>query len=410
MLADRLFRHESARLRAGLVRQIGPGHLDVVDDIIQETLLAALRKWRFTGVPENPAAWLMRVAQRKAVDAARIARRQASLQSRLLTWATLRADEPQPPVRDDDPIRLMLLCAHPQLTEQDRIMLTLSLAAGFGVSEIARAFILSPAAAEQRLVRAKRSLREPGTSMELEEADLSPRCASVLETLYLMLNEGYSTHAPDPATRRELIAETRYLLGLLRTSSLVPANVQADVHALSALACFVWARISTRLDADGGLILLEDQNRSQWDRSAIGEGLWHLARSSGGEQLTAYGVEAGIAGCHATAPTFSQTDWGQIVRLYELLVKMKPTPVVQLNAAAALAMHRGAQAGLDALDAMPVSTLADRYHLVEATRGEILRRVGRTKEASLAFERAMLRPCSEAEQEFLRKRLAQMHD
>ena len=266
------------------------------------------------------------------------------------------------------------------------------------------------AAAEQRLVRAKRTLREPGISMELPEADLSPRFASILETLYLMLNEGYSTHAPDPATRRELIAEARYLLRLLCTSSLVPASVLADVHALSALACFVWARISTRLDAQGGLILLEDQDRSQWDRAAIGEGLWHLARSSGGEQLTAYGVEAGIAGCHATAPTFSQTDWGQIVRLYELLVKMKPTPVVQLNAAAALAMHRGAQAGLDALDAMPVSTLADRYHLVEATRGEILRRVGRTKEASLAFERAMLRPCSEAEQEFLRKRLAQMHD
>ncbi|MCX5688531.1 MAG: hypothetical protein NTV94_01840, partial [Planctomycetota bacterium] len=335
MLADRLFRHESARLRSGLIRRLGTSRLDLIDDIIQETLLAALRHWRFAGIPQNPAAWLVRVAQHKAVDRVRKDRRHAAAEVELLAWAAARESKLSTPAASDDPIDLMLLCAHPLLQEQDRVILTLSLSAGFGISEIARAFIISDAAAEQRLVRAKRTLRTSNVSLELADREIPERLASVFHTLYLMLNEGYATHSTDVKTRLDLLAETRYLLGLLQESPLVPDELHPDVHALSALAAFLWARSGTRLDAAGGLILMEDQDRSLWDRGAIGEGLWHLARSSSGEQLTPFGVEAAIAACHAAAPTFAQTDWAQIIGLYALLKRMKPTAVVLLKAAAA---------------------------------------------------------------------------
>lgn len=412
-LADRLFRHESARLRASLVRRLGPTRLDLADDIVQESLLAALHHWRFRGVPENPAAWLTRVAKHKAIDLARSDQRFAAAAPALLAWAAARettdhpTDRPtdRPSDRPDDPIRLMLLCAHPLLAEHDRVILTLALVAGFGTSEIARAFILTHAAAEQRLVRAKRTLRESGASMDLPEGGVSDRLASVLATLYLMLNEGYSAHAGDQLTRRELIAECRRLLAMLLASPLVPEASRPDVHALASLASFLWSRLGTRTNATGGLVLMEDQDRAQWDKPAIGEGFWHLARSTTGERLTPHSVEAAIAGCHAAAPAFAETDWLQIVELYDLLARMKPTPIVLLNAAAALAMHRGPQAGLAALDAVPVAGLSDRYHLVEATRAEILRRAGRPDEAAESFRRALLLPCSEPERELLQSRL-----
>lgn len=407
-LADRLFRHESARLRAGLVRRLGARRLDIADDIVQETLLAALHNWRFRGVPDNPAAWLTRVAQHKAIDLARKDKRHTDAHPELLAWAASREAADRNSVAPDDPIRLMLLCAHPLLAEHDRVILTLALIAGFGTSEIARAFILSPAAAEQRLVRAKRTLRDSGASMDLPDGDVSDRLASVLGTIYLMLNEGYSTHAGDQLTRRELIAESRRLLAMLLASPLVPEASRPDVYALSSLACFLWARLSTRTNAAGGLILMEDQDRAQWDKAAIGEGFWHLARSTSSEHLTPHSVEAAIAGCHAAAPTFAETDWGQIVELYELLARMKPTPVVLLNAAAAIAMHRGPEAGLAALDAIPVGGLSERYHLVEATRGEILRCAGRAEEAAVSFRRALMLPCSEPERELLQARLREV--
>jgi RNA polymerase sigma-70 factor (ECF subfamily) len=407
-LADRLFRQESARLRASLVGRLGTGRLDLADDIVQETLLAALHHWRFRGVPDNPAAWLTRVAQHKAVDAARRDRRHDEAAPALLAWAASREESNKNAGTRDDPIRLMLLCAHPLLAEQDRVILTLSLVAGFGTSEIARAFILSPSAAEQRLVRAKRTLRDSEASMELPEGDTFERLGSVLGTLYLMLNEGYSTHTEDEGTRRELIAESRRLLGMLLASPVVPEAVRPDVHALCSLGSFLWARVGTRVNPTGGLVLMEDQDRTRWDKAAIGEGFWHLARSCASERLTPHSVEAAIAGCHAAAPTFGATDWGQIVDLYHLLARMKPTPVVLLNAAAAVAMHLGPEAGLAALDAIPVAGLSERYHLVEATRGEILRRAGRREEAAKSFGRALMLPCSKPEREFLQGRLREV--
>lgn len=410
LLADRLFRHESSRLRATLLRRLGTGSLDLADDIVQETLLAALHHWRFQGIPDNPAAWLSRVAQNKAIDLLRRNQRFAdalpflreSPPSSVTSVPSIITHHP------DDPIRLMLLCAHPILSENDRIILTLALAAGFGTSEIARAFLLSHSAAEQRLTRAKRTLRESGASMELPEGDLTPRIASVLATLYLMLNEGHAAHSGDQLTRKDLISETQYLLKLLLASPLTPNPALADIHALASLACFLAARLHTRTDASGGLVLMEDQDRSLWDKAAIGEGYWHLTRSTTATHLSAYGIEAAIASCHAAATTFEETNWEQIVSLYQLLAQIKPTPIVLLNTAAAIAMHRGPQAGLAALDAIPLGGFSDRYHLVEATRGEILRRAGENAKAAESFRRALLLPCSEPEKQLLESRLREV--
>lgn len=404
-LADRLFRVESARLRAGLVRRLGASRLDLADDVVQETLLAALKDWRFRGVPENPSAWLTRVAQRKAVDVLRRDRRDAFAAASLASWGL---GESEDRYAEDDPIRLMFLCGHPRLSEPDRVMLTLSLAAGFGVEEIARAFVISPSAAEQRLTRAKRTLRDSGASLDLPEGDVRDRVGGVLSALYLVLNEGYVAHGGDRLVRGELIDEARRLLAMLHASPLVPAVEQPDVHAVAAMACFLAARVETRTDPSGGLVLLEDQDRSRWDRRLIGEGFWHLARSSGAESLSAYGIEAAIAAAHAGAARFEETDWGQIVELYDLLVPMKPTGVVLLNRAAAVAMRDGPEAGLAAMSGIPRGEFRERYYLVEAVRGEILMRAGRLEEGCAALRRSLGFACSRLERELIRKRLAEI--
>lgn len=414
-LADRLFRHESGRLRAALLRVLGVGRLDLADDIVQEALLAALQSWRFGGVPENPAAWLMRVSQRKAIDLVRADRSRAASELALRAWS---AGGQAGGVAgggcgsDDDPIRLMFLCAHPMLEISQRVILTLSLVGGLGVAELGRAFLVSASAAEQRLTRAKRSLREAGVEFDLPDADtphgarlLAERVGAVLETIYLLLNEGHAAHAGDELVRRELVDEARRLPVLLLNSELLPAGMKPEAHGLAALACLVASRLSTRTDEVGGLVLLEDQDRLRWDRGLIAEGMVHLARSSTGDRLSAYGLEAAISACHAAAPAFADTDWGRIISLFDVLERVKPSPVVRLNRAVAVSMRDGADQGLAALDAIPLGGLADRYHLVEAARGSILLRAGRCAEAAESFRRALRLPSAAAEKALIRRRL-----
>lgn len=406
-LTDHLFRHESANLRAVLVRILGPHRLDLADDIVQESLLAALKHWRFSGVPDNPAAWLNSVARRKAIDVIRRDRRHAAAEPALVEWARQRQEsEAAGAGPQDETLRLMFMCCHPSVAEPDRVLLTLALVAGFGSMELARAFLVSPGATEQRLSRAKRSLRDAEARLSLEEGCFPvERAGAVLDTMYLMLNEAYAAHAGDQLIRRDLFEETMRLLRMLLESPASPPSVLPAAHALASLSSFLAARLATRTDDRGALVLMQDQDRSRWDRERIAIGFWHLARSSAGASLTPYQVEAAIAACHAAAPSFDQTDWGQIIALYTLLEQMKPTQVVKLNKAVALAMRDGPDAGLAALASFDSAELSGRYHLVESTRGEILMRAGRSSEAARAFRRALELPTNEPERALLQAKL-----
>ncbi|MEQ8316651.1 MAG: sigma-70 family RNA polymerase sigma factor [Phycisphaerales bacterium] len=401
-LVDHLFRHESGRLSASLVAIFGPGKLDLIEDVVQEALLEALRRWRFKGVPDNPTAWLTQVARRRALDALR-------------RDATLRRHEPA--LRDwiernayaraygelDEQVRLMLMCCHPSLPAEQRVALTLKLVAGMGTGEIARAFLVTESAAAQRLVRAKRAIRDSGASMDMPEADeLEPRMRSVLETVYLLFNDGYSASEGDEVIRRDRFEEACRLGAMLvrdeRTAS--PA-----AHALLALMLFHASRLETRSDAEGGLLLLEDQDRSRWDRGLIVRGFHHLQRAASGDELTAYHLEAGIAAVHARSASFEETNWREIVSLYDLLREIKPGPVVGLNRAVAIAMAKGMGAGLAELDAIgPL----ERYAHADVVRGELLRRAGRTKEARACFERALTLPCAKPQRMFVQSRLSML--
>lgn len=401
-LVDHLFRHESGRLSASLVAVFGPSKLDLIEDVVQEALVEALRHWRFNGVPENPTAWLTRVARRKALDALR---RDATLrrhEPKLRAWAERNAyarahDEL------DEQLRLMLMCCHPELPREQRVALTLKLVAGLGTGEIARAFLITESAAAQRLVRAKRAIRESSISMDMPEADeLRPRLHSVLETVYLLFNEGYAAGEGEDVVRRDRLEEACRLGAMLvkdeRTAS-------PSAHALLALMLFHASRLDTRSDADGALLLLEDQDRSQWDRDLIAQGFHHLQHSASGHELTAYHLEAGIAAVHARSASFDATSWDEIVSLYDMLREIKPGPVVGLNRAVAIAMARGIDAGLAELDSIgPL----DRYAQAEIVRGELLRRSGRTIEARACFERATSLPCSKPQRAFVECRIAML--
>lgn len=401
-LVDHLFRHESGRLSASIVAIFGPGKLDLIEDVVQEALLEALRRWRFKGVPDNPRAWLTQVARRRALDALRrdatLRRHEPALRAWIERNAYARAYGEL-----DEQVRLMLMCCHPSLPPEQRVALTLKLVAGLSTSEIARAFLITESAAAQRLVRAKRSIRESGASMDMPEADeLRPRMRSVLETVYLLFNDGYSAGEGDDVIRRDRLEEACRLGAMLvrdeRTAS--PA-----AHALLALMLFHASRLETRSDAEGGLLLLEDQDRSRWDRGLIARGFHHLQRSAAGDELAAYHLEAGVAAVHARSASFDETNWHEIVSLYDMLREIKPGPVVGLNRAVAIAMDRGIDAGLRELDAIgPL----DHYAHADVVRGELLRRAGRATEARACFEHALTMPCSKPQRMFVQSRLSML--
>lgn len=387
-------------MSASLAAVFGPAKLDLIEDVVQEALLEALRHWRFNGVPENPTAWLTQVARRRALD---VLRRDATLrrhEPRLRAWAErnayMRAHHEL-----DEQLRLMLVCCHPELPREWRVALTLKLVAGLGTGEIARAFLITESAAAQRLVRAKRAIRENGISMDMPEADqLGPRLHSVLETVYLLFNEGYSAGEGDTVIQRDRFEEACRLGAMLvqdeRTAS-------PTAHALLALMLFHASRLDTRSDTEGALLLLEDQDRKQWDRDLIARGFNHLQRSATGEELTAYHLEAGIAAVHARSASYGETNWDEIVSLYDMLREVKPGPVVGLNRAVAVAMARGIAAGLAELDSIGAMSGYAHHAIV---RGELLRRAGRTSEAREQFELALTMPCSKPQRALVERKLS----
>jgi RNA polymerase sigma factor (sigma-70 family) len=401
---DEVFRLEYGRVVASVLRIVRD--IDVAEEIVQEAFRQALDHWPAHGTPDRPGAWLLTTARRRALDHLRRARRAGAHAPALAYEAVLGAIDEGPDPMDpdaipDDRLRLIFICCHPGLPEDSRVALTLRLVGGLSTAEIARAFLVPEPTIAQRIVRAKRAIRDRGLPYELPEGtELPARLPAVLAVVYLIFNEGYAAHAGDALVRHDLCQEA---IRLGRTlAELMPH--EPEVLGLLALVELQASRASTRTDAEGNLVLLADQDRSRWDRSQIARGLACLDRAGPLARAGPYQLQAAIAACHARALSWEATDWSAIVSCYGALAEIAPSPVVDLNRAVAIGLARGAEAGLDALDAIDGAALRG-YHLLPAARADFLRRLGRSTEAAAEYRRALALADNARERTFLAARL-----
>ena len=384
-LVGDLFRREAGKISAWLARLLGPSRLDLIEDAVQVAFGTALARWPLDGVPDRPAAWLAVVARNKALDRLRRNAKLDPLDERD-AWR-LGFSDPEQTGGLDDTLALMFVACHPVLAPDEQTMLTLKTVCGFGVKEIARAYLATPEAVAQRLARAKRKIRKLAPAFEIPEgAALATRLPALVDAVYLLFNGGYTSGDGEALMRRELCAEASRLASLLTA---YPATAIGECHALAALICFHHARADTRTGQEGALILLAEQDRTRWDRALIGRGFEHMQKATASDALSALHLEAAIASVHAAAPSFARTDWALVSHYYVMLEELKPTPVVQLNAAIALAHAEGAAAGLARLDALAGTRKLASYALYHAARGELLLRLERGRDASAAFAKAI---------------------
>jgi RNA polymerase sigma factor (sigma-70 family) len=383
---ETVWRIEAPRLIGGLVRFVGD--IDLAEDLAQEALVTALERWPTAGIPNNPGAWLMTTAKNRAVDAARrramMNEKHGEIRRGAARWAALEVEEDGPV--EDDVLRLVLVACHPVLSRDARVALTLRLIAGLSTAQIARAFLTSEATIAQRIVRAKRTLSEARVPFEVPTGDdLRARIPPTLEVVYLIFNEGYVATAGDDWLRPELCEEAMRLGRLL--VALVPD--EPEVHGLLALMELQGSRARARTGPAGEPVLLSEQDRSKWDRLLITRGLAGLERAESLERpLGPYTIQAAIAGCHARARTPEETDWVRIVALYDALVELTGSPVVELNRAVAVSMAYGPTQALSLVEDLNDDPALGNYHLLPAVRGDLLLKLGRWLEAKAEFEKA----------------------
>jgi RNA polymerase sigma-70 factor (ECF subfamily) len=404
---DALFRREAGNISAWLVRLLGPARLALIEDAVQDAFGAALAQWPFEGTPSKPAAWLAIAARNKALDRIRGEARLDSFDpaDEAAAWR-LGFSNPEDTGQADDTLALMFVACHPALSATEQTMLTLQTVCGFNPREIARAYLSTAEAVTQRLVRAKRRIRELKPAFEIPEGgELAQRLPALLNAIYLLFNGGYTAAEGAALMRRELCAESLRLVSLLCEH---PATASGECHALAALVCFHHARAAARTAEEGALVLLEEQDRSRWDYTLIARGFAHLQSATSSATLTALHLEAGIASVHVSAPSFADTDWEALAHYYGALLELKPTVVVRVNAALVSAYARGAAVGLAQLDELTGHAGLDDYAPFHAARGELLKRLGRAAEAADALRRALTCPINGAERAHLSAQLTEV--
>jgi RNA polymerase sigma-70 factor (ECF subfamily) len=402
---EEVYRSDWGRIVATLIRLVGD--FEVAEEAAQEAFAAAVHQWRNEGIPDYPRAWIIQTARHKAIDRLR---RQTRFAEKLDSYTAQELDrsagEPDydPDQIPDDRLRLIFTCCHPALALEAQVALTLRTLGGLETEEIARAFLVPTATMAQRLVRAKRKIRDaripysvPGTN------DMPERIDAVLTAIYLIFNEGYAATRGEPLLRRDLCAEAIRLGRLVRT--LMAPKPPAEATGLLALMLLHDARRDARLDAAGDLVVLEEQDRSRWNQRQIAEALPLVEEALRGGSGP-YAVQSAISALHCEAARPEDTDWPQIVELYNLLQQLQPSPVVSLNRAAAVAMVQGPRAGLSLIDALAAEL--DNYHLLHAARADLLRRLGSSEEAAEAYTRALALAGNESERRFLARRLREV--
>jgi RNA polymerase sigma-70 factor, ECF subfamily len=403
-----LYRSESGRVLATLVRLLGD--LDLAEESMHEAFTAALESWPQTGIPDNPRPWLISTARFKAIDAMRRRARFDGAQRDLVAHMESRVNEALSgngegdEEIEDDRLRLIFTCCHPALHPEGQVALTLREICGLTTEEIARAFLVTPATLAQRIVRAKVKIREASIPYEVPAPqELPERLNAVLQVIYLVFNEGYSAAAGAEVTRAELTGEAIRLGRLL--TELQP---EPEVMGLLALMLLQESRRAARTSPAGELILLENQDRSLWNRAQIAEGVALVEKALSSRRFGAYTLQAAIAAVHAEAESVAATDWRQIVALYNQLVRIQPSPVVHLNRAVAIAERDGPQTGLMHIDALLEQGALANYYLAHSARAELYRRLGRTAEARSSYEKALALTQQEPERQFLQERIRQL--
>jgi RNA polymerase sigma factor (sigma-70 family) len=404
-VVEHLFRREWGKMVATLTRIFGFERLQLAEDVVQEALVRALQTWPYYGVPENPAAWIMRVSRNLALDQARREKNFRNKEGEITAF--FEQQTPSDPASsneiNDDRLRMMFVCCHPRVAREAQVALALRTLCGFSVAEIASAYLSTEAAIAKRLTRAKQRIRTEHIAFEIPTGrELTARLNGVLQTLYLLFNEGYKASVGERLIREELCHEAIRLTELLVGHAV---GNRPRTHALLSLMCLNAARLPARLDVGGNILRLEEQDRTRWDEPMIARGMFHLMQSASGSEVSEYHLQASIAACHCAASDYECTDWPQILMLYDRLVELDDSPVIVLNRAVAVAHVNGPSAGIKAIESICDYREMQSYYLLYAVLGEFEARLDRPQAAASYFRKALKRTELASEQQFLSKRL-----